>query len=57
MIWWILLGVLSLLVLWALQDIIQLRHAVVRTLPIIGPFRSLLVTLRPVVSESLFTTN
>ena len=57
MIWWILLGVVSLLVLWALHDIIQRRHAVVRNFPIIGHFRYWLEKIGPELRQYLVTNN
>src|SRR5690348_9277887 len=50
--WWLIgVVVFGLLVLLAIADLVQTRHAVLRNYPLIGHFRYLLETVRPEIQQ------
>ena len=54
---WILLALLGLLVLVAVYDLLQTRHAILRNFPIIGHFRYMLETIGPELRQYIVTNN
>jgi glutamate synthase (ferredoxin) len=55
--WWILLGVLILLLAVVAHDVTQRRHAVIRNFPIIGHFRYWLEAIGPELRQYIVTSN
>jgi glutamate synthase (ferredoxin) len=57
MLWWILGALLLVLALWALYDVTQRRHAIIRNFPIIGHFRYWLEAVGPELRQYIVTNN
>ncbi|MEZ4359150.1 MAG: FMN-binding glutamate synthase family protein [Kofleriaceae bacterium] len=54
---WILLGALALVVVVAVHDLVQRRHAILRNFPIIGHFRYWLEAVGPELRQYIVTSN
>jgi len=54
---WIILGVVAFLVIVALYDLIQRRHAILRNFPIIGHFRFIFEAVGPELRQYIVTNN
>src|SRR2546423_15123917 len=54
---WIGIGVLALLVVVALHDLLQKKHAVLRNFPIVGHFRYWLEAVGPELRQYIVTSN
>src|SRR4051794_16945712 len=58
MVWWIAVGVIVLLfVVGAIYDLVQTRHSVTRTFPIIGHLRFVLEGIGPELRQYIVTDN
>lgn len=54
---WILVGVVALLVIVAIHDLVQRKHAILRNFPVIGHVRYLLETIGPELRQYIVTSN
>lgn len=55
--YWVLYGVLFVLLATTIYDLIQKKHAILRNFPIIGHFRYLLETIGPELRQYIVTSN
>lgn len=55
--WWLLWGIIVLLLVVALFDILQRRHAILRNYPVIGRARYLLESIRPEMQQYFIERN
>lgn len=55
--WWVLIGIGAAVVLVAVYDVVQRRHAVLRTYPIIGHLRFILEIFGPELRQYIVTSN
>src|ERR1700759_3399510 len=57
MVWWILLGIAGALVVVAIYDLTQKRHAILRNFPIVGHVRYILEAIGPELRQYIVTSN
>ena len=55
--WWVLAGVAVLLVLLALYDVVQRKHAILRNYPLVGHLRYILEAVGPELRQYIVTSN
>jgi len=55
--WWVLIGIGAFLVLVAIHDVVQRRHAILRVLPNIGHLRYILEAFGPELRHYIVTSN
>ena len=55
--WWVLVGIAVVLLLLAVYDVVQRRHAVLRNYPVVGHLRYLLERIRPEVQQYFIERN
>ena len=57
MAWYILGAVIGFMLIWAMRDRLQRKHAIIRNFPIIGHFRYWLETIGPELRQYIVTSN
>ncbi|GLZ52984.1 FMN-binding glutamate synthase family protein [Actinomycetospora sp. NBRC 106378] len=55
--WWVLLGVIGLMLLLGIVDVVQTRHSILRNYPVIGHLRFLLEKIRPELQQYFIERN
>lgn len=55
--WWILLGILGFIILVAIYDVLQTKHAILRNYPVVGHFRYILESVGPELRQYIVTNN
>ncbi|MCU1376368.1 MAG: Glutamate synthase, partial [Actinomycetia bacterium] len=55
--WWVVAGVLAVLLVVAVHDLVQRRHAILRNFPVVGHLRFVLESLGPELRQYIVTDN
>lgn len=55
--WWVLAGIVAVVLLVAVHDVVQRRHAILRVFPVIGHLRYILEAFGPELRQYIVTSN